>query len=146
MKTIPVFFFISVIALFSACGKDKFETKPRLEIVGYSTRELQEGQDLNIRLKFFDKQGDLSGDSAIGIVSRQNQSVLPPLQDKNDYFTAILPEFPDRQEGEINVKLEYGYLKESLTENDTIILRFAVRDRGGNMSDTVNSERVVIIL
>ena len=35
--------------------------------------------------------------------------------------------------------LPYDFLKESTVENDTILFRFAVTDRAGNKSDTVET-------
>ena len=46
-----------------ACGKDKFETKPKLEIKDYSSKNIfprpagLPEEELRIRLNFFDKEG-----------------------------------------------------------------------------------------
>jgi len=146
MKTIPAIFVLSLATLLIACGKDKFETKPRLEIKDYSTKELFPGEALRIRLNYFDKEGDLNGSPVIGVLKRINLIPLPSAQDKVDTFRNNLPDFPAKDNGEISFQLPYDFLKESLTENDTLIFRFAVEDLAGNKSDTVDSEPVVIIL
>ena len=146
MKTIPVMLVASLLVVICACSKDKFESKPRLEIKAYSTKELFSGETLKISLNYYDKEGDINGDSAVAIISRQNQFPLPPLQDKIDVIQALLPDFPAKDKGEIFFQLSWDFLKESLTENDTLVFRFAVNDRKGNVSDTVSSDRVVIMM
>ncbi len=146
MKLIPAIFVFSLALLFIACGKDKFETKPKLEIKDYNTRELVKGEVLTIRINYFDKEGDLNGAPVIGILKRTNLIPLPTAQDKVDTFRNNLPNFPSKGNGEISFQLPYDFLKESQTENDTLIFRFAVEDLAGNKSDTVISDKVVIIL
>ncbi len=146
MKLVPVIFIISLATLFVACDKDKFETKPKLEIKDYSSREIRQGQSLRIRLNYYDPEGDLSGAPVIGILRRLNLVPLPSGQDKVDTIRNVLPEFPEKDNGEISFELPFDFLKESLTENDTLMFRFAVEDLAGNKSDTVDSDQVVIFL
>lgn len=146
MKTIPAFFICSLAMLIIACGKDKFETKPKLEIKDYSSKEIFPGEELRIRLNYFDKEGDLSEAPMVGILKRLNIFPIPPIQDKVDTFRNFLPEFPKNDNGEISFQLPYDFLKESTVENDTILFRFAVSDRAGNKSDTVETAHIVIHL
>jgi hypothetical protein len=146
MKPIPAIFIFSLLLLLLACGKDKFETKPKLEIKDYSSKELSKGEVLRIRLNYFDKEGDLNGSPVIGILKRLNRIPLPSAQDKVDTFRNNLPDFPAKDNGEISFQLPYDFLKESQTENDTIIFRFAVEDLAGNKSDTITSDQIVIHL
>jgi hypothetical protein len=138
MKANLAILVLSLSILLLACGKDKFETKPRLEIKDYSGKEIEQGEILKIRLNYFDKEGDIR--------DRVNVFVLPPAQDKADTFRYNLPEFPDNVNGEITFQLDYDFLKESITENDTLVFRFAVSDKMGNTSDTISSEKIVIRL
>ena len=146
MKTFPAIFVVSLAILLIACGKDKYETKPKLEIKDYSSKEIFAGSQLNIRISYFDKEGDLSQAPIIGILRRLNIFPLPPSLDKVDTIRTNLPEFPKNDDGEITFSLPYDFLKESTTENDTIIFRFSVTDRAGNTSDTVDSAPIVIHL
>jgi hypothetical protein len=84
MKTLPVIFIVSLTTLLIACGKDKFETKPKLEIKNYSSKEIFQGDALTIRLNYFDKEGDLSNAPMIGILKRLNLFPLTQGQDKVD--------------------------------------------------------------
>ncbi len=146
MKAIPAIVASSVLVLLLACGKDKFETKPLLEIKDYNSREIVQGQTLEVRINYFDKEGDLGQAPFVAIRVRQNIFPLPPAQEKADTLRSTLPEFPDKDNGEITFRLAYDFLKESVTENDTLIFRFAVTDRAGNKSDTVNSQPIVVHL
>jgi hypothetical protein len=146
MKTNLATLVLSLSVLLLACGKDKFETKPSLKIKDYSGKEIVQGETLRIRINYFDKEGDLSQAPFLGIRDRVNLFVLPPQQDKADTFRYQLPEFPDKDNGEITFQLSYDFLKESITENDTLIFRFAVTDREGNTSDTISSDKIVIRL
>ncbi len=146
MKLIPAIFVVSLFMLVLACGKDKFETKPRLEIKDFSPNVVYPGNELTIRLNYFDKEGDLNGSPVIGILKRLNIIPLPTAQDKVDTFRNNLPDFPSKDNGEITFQLPYDFLKESQTENDTIVFRFAVEDLAGNKSDTVITDRIVIHL
>lgn len=146
MKRIPPIFIFSIALLIIACGKDKFETKPKLEIKDYSSKELVKGEVLTIRMNYFDKEGDLNGAPVIGIIKRTNLIPLPTAQDKVDTFRNNLPNFPSKENGEISFQLPYDFLKESQTENDTLVFRFSVADLAGNKSDTITSDTVVIIL
>lgn len=146
MKTLPAIFIFSLATLLIACGKDKFETKPRLEIKDYSSKEIFQGDLMTIRLNYFDKEGDLSEAPMIGILKRINLFPLAPGQDKVDTFRNNLPEYPEKDNGEISFQLPFDFLKESTIENDTIIFRFAVTDLAGNNSDTVETVPIVIHL
>jgi hypothetical protein len=146
MKTIPAVFVLSLLVVLAACGKDKFETKPKLEIKDYNSKEIFPGEDLRIRMNYFDKEGDLSEAQMIGILQRLNIFPLAPGQDKVDTFRNNLPEYPENDDGEITFQLPYDFLKESTVENDTIRFRFAVTDKAGNNSDTINSDPIVIHL
>jgi len=146
MKTFTAIFIFSLAVLLIACGKDKYETKPKLEIKDYNSKEIFAGNQLNIRINYFDKEGDLSQAPIIGILRRLNVFPLPPSLDKVDTIRTNLPEFPKNDDGEITFSLPYDFLKESTTENDTIMFRFSVTDRAGNTSDTVDSAPIVIHL
>ena len=146
MKTLPAIFIVSLTTLLIACGKDKFETKPKLEIKDYSSKEIFQGDVMTIRLNYFDKEGDLSEAPMIGILTRINLFPLAQGEDKVDTFRNNLPEYPEKDNGEITFQLPYDFLKESTLENDTLIFRFAVTDKAGNNSDTITSDQIVIHL
>ena len=142
MKVLPAIFISSLIILLIACGKDKFETKPKLEIKDYNTKEVPIDGVLRIRINYFDKEGDLSETPIIGIRDRLN--IFPANADRADTFRTFLPEFPSREKGEIAFQILHKDLYESTAEPDTVVFRFAITDKAGNMSDTVTSDKIVI--
>lgn len=140
-KFIPLLFAIVLIS----CDKDKFETKPQIEIDSYNTKELPGGADLIINLKFTDKEGDLGQGQFTYIPVRLNKRGLPPSVPNYTPVELTIPEFSDHNKGEFELKLEWKNLHKSDRENDTINLRFVAVDREGNKSDTVQSDQLVIL-
>lgn len=144
MKTVLAILVTSFTVLLIACGKDKFETKPRLEIKDYNSKEISQGQSLKIRINYYDKEGDLDLAPFVAIRKRLNKFQLPPAQEKADTLRYLLPEFPEKETGEISFEQVWDFLKESLSENDTIVFKIAVTDRAGNKSDTITTDQLVI--
>lgn len=146
MKAVPAILVSSAMVVLFACSKDKFETKPRIEIKDLSSRDITLGGELVVRLNYFDKEGDLGQAPFTAIRVRTNSIKLPPAQEKADTFRYSLPEFPDKDNGEITFRLSYDFLRESISPliNDSLIFRFAVTDRAGNHSDTIDTEPIII--
>jgi len=146
MKTFLAFAAFLITFALIACNKDKFQTTPRIEIKDYNSKEIRENESLIIRMNYFDKEGDLGKALITGMINRVNLLPISPGQDKADTIRNELPEFPDKDNGEIAFRLEYGFLKESIIENDTLVFKFTVQDRRGNTSDTITSDKVIIHL
>lgn len=138
-----MFFILSLLVLVVACSKDKFETKPRIEIVDYNTKELGVGDNIRIRINFFDKEGDLNEGSIQIRKIRLNNPPVAPIDYKEDSLVYTLPEFPAKDKGEITFQTTYDRLDEDQNRNDTIKYLFAVVDRAGNTSDTITSAVIV---
>ena len=136
-----------VLVILAACSKDKFQTKPLIEIKSYNTKTIAKanGNELRININYFDKEGDLSQAQFFAVRQRLNVKPLNANSDKADTLRYQLPKFPDKDHGEIVFQIGYDFLKESQTENDTLVFRFAVTDRGGNKSDTITSSKLVIL-
>jgi hypothetical protein len=131
------------VALLS-CSKDKYETKPQLRIKSVNTKEVAIGETLSVIFEFTDKQGDVS-DSLY--IFRERLNVHGPVTTpKSDYK---LPNFPETTKGEIEVNFRYAFdltatineiripgSNPSRNEPDTMRLKFVVKDKGGNFSDT----------
>ena len=128
-----------------ACNKDKFQTKPQISIKDYNSKEISQGGNLEVRLNYTDKEGDVGQGSFFGARLRQN--IRPLALTDNDQLDTLrysLPEMPDIDKGVIVMKLDYNFLKESLTENDTVVFKIAIKDRAGNASDTLTTDRLII--
>ena len=139
-KIIP---FLSVCFLL-ACDKDKFETKPQIEINSFNTEVLPPHAELIANLKFTDKEGDLANGQFVYIPNRLNKRRLPLGQGYSP-ITVPIPEFSDNSKGEFELRMLWRDLHKSDLENDTISFKFVAIDREGNSSDTVESDRVVIL-
>ena len=129
-----------------ACSKDKFQTKPQISVKDYSSREIGQDGVLEIRLNYTDKEGDVGQGEFFGERIRTN---LRPLggADNNLADTLIypIPEMPNIDKGVLIMTLNYGFLKESQVENDTLVFKIAVKDRAGNASDTLTTDKIVIL-
>ena len=105
-------------------------------------------------LEFTDKQGD--PDSVFLIKSRLNKR--PPVGGllNNMFLPFKLPDFPKQSKGEIKLTLDYETdLKTAVgtrdqpgapngKEPDTLIFNIVVKDKAGNLSDTVATDPLVI--
>lgn len=134
------------IVLVVACNKDKFQTTPQISVKSYSSKEIPAGSGLNIKLEYTDKQGDVGGGEFYAARYRLNANPLSPFDDKADTLRYAIPNAPKKDKGELDLTLDYNFLKESTTENDTLVFKIAIKDVAGNMSDTITTSQLVIRL
>lgn len=133
---------LSLVLVF-ACSKDKLETKPSISIKKVNSTEIVQNSLLRVTLEFSDKEGDLGQGELTYVRDRTNIRPIPGGFDKADTARYPLPEFPNRQTGEIDVDIPYDFLDEDPNDNDTMTFRFSVIDRAGNKSDTITSGKIV---
>ena len=115
-----------------------------------NTTVLRRGQTIVFKLRFTDAEGDLNADSALFVQEKVLNCSRAGSGFKQPYR---LPDFPTikNQDGEILVS--YGYDVNSgqnisdpkCSKNDTAIFRFALRDKAGHVSDTVSTDKFVVI-
>ena len=134
----------SLVFALSQCSKSGSGDKPTISVESI-TQIVPVGGSMQATLKFSQSNGLLSQGIFIAIRTRLNQDSLPPTDVGVDTVVSQIPEFPDKNQGEFQYTLDYSYLHQSDTENDTINFKFAVIDRGGNKSDTVTSGNVVVL-
>lgn len=141
------------IILFVACSKDKFETNPTLEIKSFSPNPVPVGSPLVIELEYTDKEGDIAeGDSAL-FVRRYRINQKKVARTLRDSFWMALPgDVPKKTKGTIRLTFDYNQDVVS-AENpgsgtdkapDSLIYRFAVRDKAQHVSDTIESGLLVV--
>ncbi len=131
-----------------ACSKDKLETKPTLEIKSVNSKNIGLGQNFVAELEFRDKEGDV--DSILFII-RERTNRLGRRTVANNY---AVPNFPNQSRGEFQVTLDYsrqltgGFstipLPGSRVQPDTMNIKFVLKDRKNNLSDTVIVSNVII--
>ncbi len=136
---------VAIIFILAACGKDSFQTKPQIKIKSFNGNVLPVGSELIMNLEFTDKEGDLGEGKLVYIPRRLNRRPLPQSVPGYDSVVNILPDFPNKSKGEMEIRLNYNFLHKSDIENDTIHFRFVAVDRAGNKSDTLVSDRFVIL-
>lgn len=149
-----IFAISAVLFLFMACGKDSFETKPQLKLKSQSASFVPIGSNLQLVFEYTDKEGDVS-DTLYFKKERINQRVVATLRDS---LELRVPEFPKTAEGEFILNLDYdNYLISAQEapranpgelpakfESDTLNLKFVLKDKAGNKSDTLRIDNVVI--
>lgn len=141
MRSIPVLLVLSVTIVLAACGKDKFESKPLLEIKDYNAEVISPNEVLNIRLTYYDKEGDLGTGEFTYIRVRTNGTPIPNpgVNDKADTVRSQVPEFPAKNTGELTINIPYAFMDEDPNRNDTMYFKIAVVDLKGNKSDTIST-------
>jgi hypothetical protein len=135
-----------------ACNKNKFNTKPSLTLKSINGNFVPVGGMLTVDLDWTDKEGDISNIIMIA-KQRTNQVKVPTIRDT---LLLPVPEFPEKSQGSIQLRLDYQlHLISALNppssggnppdlHDDTLILKFALRDRADNTSDTLVSEAIIV--
>ena len=148
-STLRGIFFLIIICLFAvACNKDKFTTKPQLEFKKVNTHNVPMGGLFTFTIAFTDKEGDISDSIWIEKIA---------VNCSNSYLKVpyIIPQHPPKsnEEGEfsisfVNTTFIDGYVSwpsPQCQRPDTAIFRFWVRDKAGNVSDTVQVDKPMVI-
>ncbi len=135
--------------LVAACTKEKFKTKPQLKFLGAEEYTVPRGGLISFRLEFTDKEGDLTDSIFI-------QAVTTRCPQSNRRLVYAVPTFPlttnIRGEFEINFvngQFVPGYVAlpgPACGKPDTTTFSFWVRDQALNVSDTVKTDKPIIIL
>ena len=149
MKTMRYTIIFSIILAIgiTGCGKDKFSTKPTLKFIDVNTTELRQGDIIQFKMSFTDKEGDISNQMFVKKV------LLNCTEGFSQNF--VVPSFPSQanQKGDIFVTFGYsndlapvpiGKEFDCATDVDSAVFKFVLRDKAGNVSDTVSSPVILI--
>ena len=141
-----------VVFVVVACGKDRFETVPKLKLKSRSADIVPVNGTLRLNIEYTDKEGDVS-DSLL--IVRQRLNVRGATQLPASPYG--IPDFPPTDKGELEVSLTYqfglvfglGPLRITgsnpvRNEIDTLRLKIVARDRAGNKSDTLIVDNVYV--
>jgi hypothetical protein len=144
---------LTIAAIFivaSACKKDTFETKPKLEFKRVNATTFAQGNTVSFVIEFTDKEGDIDS-----IYIHRVSKVCPT---SGSYRTPGRERMPSEYEQTKNVKAEFAInfaynvsnagfptLTACGIRNDTAFFKFWVKDKAGNISDTVSSPNVVFL-
>ena len=144
MKRKIIIAFVAVVVII-ACNKGNYQSTPTLKIKSLNGNIIPSGGALNITIQYTDKEGDLSQDTLLSIRNRLNRRPIPTNNASPDTLHNIIPKFPEKIKGEFDVAFDYNYLHQSDIENDTILFKFVVKDKAGHISDTVVTEKIVVL-
>jgi hypothetical protein len=145
--------FTLLVAIAAACSKDKFESKPTLTFKSKNGNIVPPQGSLRVLLDFTDKEGDVS-DTLYLIRQRLNRRG-PVTRPAIPYQVPVIP---NNTSGELQIDLDYdfgltfGINRLSIPgtsnpiqyERDTLLLKFVLKDKAGNKSDTATTDVIVI--
>ncbi|MEO6915705.1 MAG: hypothetical protein ABI151_08715 [Chitinophagaceae bacterium] len=151
MRVLSVLIIFSAIVLF-ACSKGKYSTRPSLTLKNVSTYVVPVNGSLDFTFNFTDKEGDISNLLYVRKI-RMNKRAVATIRDS---FALPVPQFPNKMYGEIDLNMDYNnYLVSASNppqtgnppkaENDTLVFKFVLKDKADNKSDTVTTNKIVII-
>jgi len=151
MKT-RISLFAIIVFVVVACGKDRFETIPKLKLKSRNTDIVAINGNLVLHIEYTDKEGDVS-DSLLIVRERLNLRGTTQLP-ASPYG---IPDFPPTDKGEFEVTLGYQFglvfglgplrvpgSNPIRNEVDTLRLKIVARDRAGNKSDTLVVDNVYV--
>lgn len=140
---------LAVLAI--ACNKDKFQTKPSLKLKSINGDIIPQGAALQVDFEFTDKEGDVNDTLYVKKI-RINTIKASTIRDS---FPLQVPNFPENNQGTIRVLLDHSfYLASAITPpkdpagkniSDTLMLKFALKDRADNISDTVTVGPIIVL-
>lgn len=140
-----IIFSTLLFVILSGCGKDKFDTVPKLEFTSVNTTELRNGNVIRFTLSFTDKEGDVSNNVFI-------EKTSPDCPDGDFKEIYKVPEFPSTSNQKGEIVLSFGYNVEGIPnispqckKDETASFRFVLSDEAGNVSDTVSSPLIKLI-
>lgn len=139
-----------VIILFASCKKDKYTTKPQLTFKSAKNYNVERGELIEFTIEFTDKEGDISDTIYI-----QNRTPSCPASDYPAPAAYKVPNFPTSS----NIKGEFRIIFENGTNNtgnaiysgnrcsrpDTTLFFFWIKDKAKNVSDTIQTDKSIII-
>lgn len=146
-----ILLFGTIVLLLAACGKDKFQTVPQVEITSFGPDEVVKGQLIRLLANVTDQEGDVR-DSVVfcrKIYSTTTGNLLT-----TDSMKKSLQELgiPSKQSYEIQLTMIYGESRPEIGEivnNSSGLDRhftvgLYVKDNGGNRSTYVESKKIVL--
>ncbi len=155
MKAKVLIVSLSLIIL-SACSKDKYDTKPTLTFENISGSEFAQRQNVIIKLRLTDKEGDFTSDSGstsyldqplyyrrVSLVCTDPDDTIPQMYD--------IPRFTSRKYLDAHIDVNFTYASQdgpyasidrslcATQRDDSLYFQFWVKDAAGNVSDTVKT-------
>ena len=145
--------------IMAACSKDKFSTKPKLTFESINGNEFVSGQNIIIKVKLTDKEGDfLDDESNAGFKKpyffvKRFSYVCPDLDTSTTNYP--IPSFATRKDLDADLVISYTYnvidgqylpiSRCGEQRDDSTYLKVWIKDEAGNVSDTINTATFKLI-
>ena len=137
------FIYILLLLFILSCGKDSIQSKPQLKIKSVSSSVVAIGDDLVVKMRLTDKEGDFVDTIWMKkMTTRCNASNFT-----DSLLYRIPPETPRTKnfDGEVLITLTYAVeLQPRCNKADTAVFSFWMKDAKGNKSDTVKTQSIII--
>jgi hypothetical protein len=143
--------FLLLMIIVAACTKGKLESRPSIKFKKMNGNVFVLDStdfsipDLVMTVSFDDKEGDLGNGIITYIRNRLNVKPIenPSSNDKIDTIRSVIPDFPKKSSGDIDITFPGPFLIEDPRENDTMNFKIFVQDVQGNVSDTITTPTIV---
>jgi hypothetical protein len=148
MKT-KLLILLAIPAMFYACKKDTYTTKPQISIKSISSKNISQGDVLLFSIDFTDKEGDIQDTLWVQKISR----ICPTTPGAQFIQANRVPDFTATSNLKGTLEIGYGYnanvqgystISGCGTRNDTCYFKFWLKDKANNVSDTISSENIVL--
>lgn len=149
---------LSLLIIFG-CNKDKYQTRPQLKLISSRVGILtvdggSSGSAVEFEMEVTDKEGDVK-DSLY--IDKKDAATIPcPDNSLSTPLSYKIPDYPSGKNQKVLIRvrfatinaLGYGLLGGAgcLPARDTSVFRFWVKDKAGNLSDTITTESIVLPL
>lgn len=138
-----------VLAVAAGCGKDQFTSRPQLEFKKAEDYTVPRGGLIKFTLQVTDKEGDLTDSIFISTVTTR-------CTPSNRRLKYLMPPFPITANSKAEIEITFvngqfvpGYVAlpgPACGRPDTTTFFFWIRDKAKNVSDTVKTDKPIIIL
>lgn len=165
MKKVSVLIILLTVGLLTGCYKEvSFDVKPAIEfkelrkVIVLDAFSQSKKDSLILTIKFQDGDGDLGLDTRDSVLKKQGFNyIVKPFRKKKGVFEEFANNGvtysgyfirlkTDGKTGPIEGTLDYSvdFLQDFVVKKDTVKFQVTIRDRAGNLSNTVESSIMVL--
>jgi hypothetical protein len=140
---------IAICVLIASCSKDKYTTKPQLEFKSVNGEDFPSQSTLNFKFNVTDKEGDIQDTLWV-----QKISLLSICSSASWIGAYQVPDFTSKKNLKVEMDINYCYkcgnssypiIDGCEQRDDSCYFKFWLKDKAGNVSDTVTSPAIVLL-
>ena len=140
---------IAACVLLAGCTKDKYATKPKLELSSINGSEFTTGSVLSFKFTVTDKEGDINDTmwvQKVSFVCTETNSGWPGAYK--------VPDFATTKNLKVDLDVNYCYncgqdypptISGCTQRDDSCYFKFWLKDRAGNVSDTITTSTIKLL-